>query len=98
MHDDPTEDFGNVVIVAGGSLRVANGFWSIFCTEVDSIFQAVADVADTPEEQPATSDHGSNVTGSIRSHHQYFAMGDALATRIHDDTDLSLSPLEILFL
>ena len=31
---DPNEDFGNLVTDEDGSLRVARGFWSIFCDEV----------------------------------------------------------------
>lgn len=97
-HDNPTEDFGNLVTDENGGLRVDKGFWSIFCNEVDSIFQAVADVSEAPAEHTVTSDDNSNVAGSVRSHHQAFVMGNTLGASGGDDVDLSPLPSQMLFI
>ena len=94
-HNDPTEDFGHLVTDADGSLRVAKGFWSIFCTEVDNIFQAVADVADATEEHPHATDDDYNVEESVRASHQSFVFGGASAS---GNVDLSPLPSQMLFI
>lgn len=94
-HNDPTEDFGHLVTDADGSLRVAKGFWSIFCTEVDNIFQAVADVSETSEEHPQAPDDDYNVEDSVRASHQAFVFGQ---TSPSGDVDLSPLPSQMLFI
>ncbi|KAL2207101.1 hypothetical protein CC79DRAFT_1289477 [Sarocladium strictum] len=97
--NDPTEDFGSLVTDADGSLRVAKGFWSIFCTEVDNIFQAVADVADdVAADEPSTSDEGPNVEGATRGHHQRFVLGSPPASTPSDDVNLTHLHSHMLFL
>ncbi|KAH6892410.1 fungal-specific transcription factor domain-containing protein [Thelonectria olida] len=41
------EEFGRLVVDKDGSLHVGNRFWSVFCDEVDHIFEAMHDVADS---------------------------------------------------
>ncbi|KAF4341266.1 hypothetical protein FBEOM_4739 [Fusarium beomiforme] len=43
------EDFGRLVVDKNGGLHVGNRFWTVFCSEVDNILQAVHDVADSSE-------------------------------------------------
>ncbi|KAG9502557.1 hypothetical protein J7337_005387 [Fusarium musae] len=43
------EDFGRLVVDKDGTLHVGNRFWTVFCSEVDNILQAVHDVADISE-------------------------------------------------
>lgn len=97
--DDPMENFGSLVTDANGSLRVAKGFWSIFCNEVDNIFQAVVDVPDVnPAEETITLDNGPNAEGSIRSDHQRFVFGSPLDTYAHEEVKLLPLPSQMLFL
>ncbi|KAF5643670.1 uncharacterized protein FTJAE_3087 [Fusarium tjaetaba] len=43
------EDFGRLIVDKDGTLHVGNRFWTVFCSEVDNILQAVHDVSDISE-------------------------------------------------
>ncbi|KAG9251562.1 uncharacterized protein F5Z01DRAFT_627166 [Emericellopsis atlantica] len=97
-HNDPTEDFGNLVTESNGGLRVAKGFWSIFCTEVDNIFQAVADVEEAAEEHADVPEADCHVDGAVRSHHQGFVLGSNVFANTSVEDDLSPLPSQMLFI
>ncbi|KAF9762079.1 hypothetical protein IL306_003578 [Fusarium sp. DS 682] len=48
------EDFGRLIVDKDGGLHVGNRFWTVFCSEVDNILQAVHDVVDY-SESPSNS-------------------------------------------
>ncbi|KAJ6784633.1 hypothetical protein PWT90_04489 [Aphanocladium album] len=43
---EPDEDFGRLVTGGDGRVRIAKSFWSVFCDEVDHIFQSIQDASD----------------------------------------------------
>ncbi|KAF7547338.1 hypothetical protein G7Z17_g7799 [Cylindrodendrum hubeiense] len=68
------EEFGRLVVDKDGSLHVGNRFWSVFCDEVDNIFQAVNDVADYNEP----NDSNTPSVGPVGAPgHQGFVFGNS---------------------
>ncbi|KAF4961735.1 hypothetical protein FGADI_98 [Fusarium gaditjirri] len=79
------EDFGRLVVDKDGGLHVGNRFWTVFCSEVDNILQAVHDVADI-SETPSNSimtEPTSNGTPAPLSH-LGFVFGSAEFARALD--------------
>ncbi|CEJ93690.1 hypothetical protein VHEMI09263 [[Torrubiella] hemipterigena] len=64
---DVVEDFGNLIVRKDGKLKIERKFWSIFCTEVDSIFQALHESASS-DGDPSTNSANSL---DISLKHQY---------------------------
>ncbi|TVY66027.1 Bikaverin cluster transcription factor bik5 [Fusarium oxysporum f. sp. cubense] len=91
------EDFGRLVVDKDGGLHVGNRFWTVFCSEVDNILQAVHDVADI-SETPSNSimtEPTSNGTPAPLSH-LGFVFGSAEFAKALDG--LNPMPSQMLFI
>ncbi|OAA74941.1 Zn(2)-C6 fungal-type DNA-binding domain protein [Akanthomyces lecanii RCEF 1005] len=47
---EPEEDFGQLVTGGDGRVRIAKSFWSVFCDEVDHIFESIQDASEQSQE------------------------------------------------
>ncbi|XEV00236.1 hypothetical protein FSHL1_005523 [Fusarium sambucinum] len=94
---DEGEDFGRLVIDKDGGLHVGNRFWSVFCSEVDNILQAVHDVADysDPSNTSIMSEPTTNGNPSPLSH-LGFVFGSADFSKALDG--LNPMPSQMLFI
>ncbi|KAL6921554.1 hypothetical protein FSST1_005580 [Fusarium sambucinum] len=94
---DEGEDFGRLVVDKDGGLHVGNRFWSVFCSEVDNILQAVHDVADysDPSNTSIMSEPTTNGNPSPLSH-LGFVFGSADFSKALDG--LNPMPSQMLFI
>ncbi|KAF5559735.1 hypothetical protein FNAPI_4597 [Fusarium napiforme] len=91
------EDFGRLVVDKDGTLHVGNRFWTVFCSEIDNILQAVHDVADISEtpsnsimKEPTTSGAPAPLS------HLGFVFGSADFAKALDG--LNPTPSQMLFI
>ncbi|KAL3960397.1 hypothetical protein ACCO45_005514 [Purpureocillium lilacinum] len=82
-NEEMYEDFGRLVVDQGGRPRVDRGFWSIFCDEVEHIFEAIQDVSDEP--QPAVRQASSVDDGSTQDHCHGYLLGNPCASTAEED-------------
>ncbi|KAL6697048.1 hypothetical protein J3F84DRAFT_371975 [Trichoderma pleuroticola] len=63
------EDFGRLVVEKEAGLQIGKGFWTIFCNEVENIFQGIQDVASdiSGSNFEATSSNSQVASNSIYS-------------------------------
>ncbi|KAM0300277.1 hypothetical protein HYE67_010532 [Fusarium culmorum] len=94
---DEGEDFGRLVVDKDGGLHVGNRFWSVFCSEVDNILQAVHDVADysDPSNTSIMTEPTANGNPSPLSH-LGFVFGNADFSKALDG--LNPMPSQMLFI
>ncbi|UNI19809.1 hypothetical protein JDV02_005960 [Purpureocillium takamizusanense] len=92
--DEMYEDFGRLVVDQGGRPRVDRGFWSIFCDEVEHIFQAIQDGSEEPEI--AVRQRSSTDNWSAPDHCHGYLLGISCASTT--DEDLYPLPSQIPFL
>ncbi|KAF5545372.1 hypothetical protein FMEXI_6120 [Fusarium mexicanum] len=91
------EDFGRLVIDKDGTLHVGNRFWTVFCSEVDNILQAVHDVEDI-SETPSNSIMTEPLTNGTPAplSHLGFVFGSAEFAKALDG--LNPMPSQMLFI
>ncbi|KAF5602048.1 hypothetical protein FPANT_1574 [Fusarium pseudoanthophilum] len=91
------EDFGRLVVDKGGTLHVGNRFWTVFCSEVDNILQAVHDAADISETSSNSimAEPTTNGTSAPLSH-LGFVFGSADFAKALDG--LNPMPSQMLFI
>ncbi|KAF5566150.1 hypothetical protein FPHYL_3898 [Fusarium phyllophilum] len=91
------EDFGRLVVDKDGTLHVGNRFWTVFCSEVDNILQAVHDVADI-SETPSNSIMAEPTTNGAPAplSHLGFVFGSAKFAKALDG--LNPMPSQMLFI
>lgn len=100
------EEFGRLVVGKDGGLHVGNRFWSVFCDEVscplssgnmflcpqvDHIFEAMHDVADSVEQGPSSA---SEAPSSGTRSSQSFVFGDSAGSL----DSLNPLPSQMLFI
>ncbi|CAM1509776.1 Fc.00g001110.m01.CDS01 [Cosmosporella sp. VM-42] len=91
------EEFGRLVIDKGGGLHVGNRFWSVFCSEVDNILQAVHDVADYDTGSTSSATLENEPESDVASlSHQGFVFGNM--DTIGNLDRLSPLPPQMLFI
>ncbi|KAF4450319.1 hypothetical protein F53441_6602 [Fusarium austroafricanum] len=91
------EDFGRLVVDKDGGLHVGNRFWSVFCSEVDNILQAVHDVADYSESSSSSIMIESTMNGIPSPlSHLGFVFGSAEFAKALDG--LNPMPSQMLFI
>ncbi|KAF5984940.1 hypothetical protein FBULB1_3133 [Fusarium bulbicola] len=91
------EDFGRLVVDKDGTLHVGNRFWTVFCSEVDNILQAVHDVEDISETQSnsiMTEPHNNGTPAPLS--HLGFVFGSAEFAKALDG--LNPMPSQMLFI
>ncbi|KAK6444505.1 hypothetical protein FP744_10000753 [Trichoderma asperellum] len=92
------EDFGTLVVGKEAGLQIGKGFWSVFCSEVEHIFEAIQDVASTAsgsDLEPISS------SSQISSHNIYpeFYFGNAYTgVFTQSPDDLYPLPSQMLFI
>ncbi|PKK49661.1 hypothetical protein CI102_5430 [Trichoderma harzianum] len=66
---ETNEDFGRLVVGKEAGLQIGKGFWSIFCNEVEHIFQGIQDVTSdiSGSNLEATSSNSQRQSHSIYS-------------------------------
>ncbi|KAL5093717.1 hypothetical protein Trisim1_010445 [Trichoderma cf. simile WF8] len=66
---ETNEDFGRLVVGKEAGLQIGKGFWSIFCNEVEHIFQGIQDVTSdiSGSNLEATSSNSQRQSSSIYS-------------------------------
>ncbi|KAI5460870.1 fungal-specific transcription factor domain-containing protein [Mariannaea sp. PMI_226] len=89
------EEFGRLVVDKDGGIRVGNRFWSVFCNEVDHIFEAMHDVTDSAE---STTEPGTLSSGTPRHRHQAGAFVFQSNTDANSLDSLSPLPSQMLFI
>ncbi|EHK49355.1 hypothetical protein TRIATDRAFT_214314 [Trichoderma atroviride IMI 206040] len=98
LEGETNEDFGRLVIGNEAGLQIGKGFWSVFCSEVEHIFEAIQDVASTA----SNSDYGRFSSSSqITSHnmHPDFYFGNTYTGAFAQSLDdLYPLPSQMLFI
>ncbi|KAK2592945.1 hypothetical protein QQS21_009352 [Conoideocrella luteorostrata] len=98
------EDFGKLIIERAGALHVDKGFWSIFCDEVEHIFQAIHDDSTSLQATlPLPQDQVQSPTGiGPRSPHDDhchgFVFGGSCTSMTSSLDDLSPLPSQMLYI
>ncbi|KND94554.1 putative transcriptional regulatory protein [Tolypocladium ophioglossoides CBS 100239] len=95
------EDFGRLAIDQGRGMRVNNGFWSIFCGEVEHIFQAIEDVSDGPEGHEGlsgTTESQNTRESSANSRCHGYVFGTPCAFDADSAGDLYPLPSQVPFI
>ncbi|KAI9151417.1 Aurofusarin cluster transcription factor aurR2 [Paramyrothecium foliicola] len=88
------EDFGNLVVQKAEGLHIGKQFWSVFCTEVDHILQAVHDVTSYAETTDSTE---SDIASQMIPHDQSFAFPNAFASDKIDKLGLLIPQMPLLW-
>ncbi|KAJ4861312.1 fungal zn(2)-Cys(6) binuclear cluster domain-containing protein [Trichoderma breve] len=92
------EDFGRLVVGKEAGLQIGKGFWSIFCNEVEHIFQAIQDVTSdkSGSNLEATSSNSQRQSNSIYSE---FYLGNQYTRDVPQSLDaLYPLPSQMLFI
>ncbi|POR37996.1 Putative transcriptional regulatory protein [Tolypocladium paradoxum] len=95
------EDFGRLVVNQGWGMRVDKGFWSIFCDEVEHIFQAIEDVSDGPEGHEGlsrTTESQNTGESSANGHCHGYVFGTPCAFDADAAGDLYPLPSQVPFI
>ncbi|TQW01227.1 fungal specific transcription factor domain-containing protein [Cordyceps javanica] len=88
---ETSEDFGRLVTGGHGRVRIARSFWSVFCDEVDHIFQSIQDTS----EEAAQAD-ASNTTAPSPCVCHVFGLGGTVT--LQSRNDMKASPTQVSFL
>ncbi|RBR20723.1 uncharacterized protein FIESC28_05240 [Fusarium coffeatum] len=91
---EENEDFGRLVVDKDGGLHVGNRFWTVFCSEVDNILQAVHDVADYSDDSIMTEPSTNGEPAPLS--HLGFVFGSAEFAKALDG--LNPMPSQMLFI
>ncbi|AEO62775.1 uncharacterized protein THITE_2027909, partial [Thermothielavioides terrestris NRRL 8126] len=89
------ENFGRLVVDHGSGPRLDTGFWSVFCEEVEHIFQAIQDGSNVSE--PAAIQHRYPEDVPVAAHCHGYVFGTPCATATQDE-DLYPLPSQVPFL
>ncbi|KAL7917318.1 hypothetical protein ACQKWADRAFT_324739 [Trichoderma austrokoningii] len=89
------EDFGELVVGNKTGVQIGKGFWSVFCSEVEHIFEAIQDVASTASSsnyEPTTS------SDQITSHNEFYFGNNYVGVFSQNMDDLYPLPSQMLFI
>ncbi|KAL7907485.1 hypothetical protein GGI35DRAFT_89471 [Trichoderma velutinum] len=98
LEGEINEDFGRLVVGKDAGLQIGKGFWSIFCSEVEHIFQGIQDVASDTSSSNIEARSSNNQVSSNSMYSDFYLGNQNTGGAPQSLDDLYPLPSQMIFI